>query len=287
MTAFSRLWRRASIWRRCVIATGIAAGLMFLDPPEWTGAPERPTLLTAPATPNPVVSLPGPAPQTAPPPMASGFPVPGDIYVGRLPFGTQSVPLPAGKWLMLAEATGPSTTGGTAVSAFLAFILGGRLVAAAAVTGSAEPDPRAMGFAPPLEAQIPAFYYRRVFASVDHGPLDLWVCGSTQTAKWSDPVRQAALRTIQQQNLEASARFDSVVYRFADQRTWLSVEFMFPASAETEPPRGWIESASLADPVGLSRIEKVRRWGKAWHDVMQQAFAGAPPSANEGRIAMP
>ena len=47
------------------------------------------------------------------------------------------------------------------------------------------------------------------------------------------------------------------------------------------------EAAALPNSVALSHAEKVRRWGKAWHELMRRAFEGAAHAPDEARIAMP
>jgi hypothetical protein len=227
------------------------------------------------------------APTAALPP-GDTIPVAGAFYAGRLPLGAQSVPLPVGRWLALAVATGPTTAGTPGVTVFLGLILEGRIMAAASIGGSAAPDPHDAGFAAPLEAQNPAFYYRRVLSAVDHGPLDFWVCGISVPAKWNDPLRQAAVGVLRRQSLDLPERFDSAVFRLADKRNWVSVEFMFPTPpGEDGSVPAWTDVATLSDALALPHIEKVRRWGKAWHEVLRRGFAGAPPSPEEAWIPLP
>ena len=47
------------------------------------------------------------------------IPVPGQLYADRLPFGSQSVPLPPGRWLAVAVSNNPPTSGVPNASVFL------------------------------------------------------------------------------------------------------------------------------------------------------------------------
>ena len=63
---------------------------------------------------------------------------------------------------------------------------------------------------------------------------------------------------------------------------------MFPdTAANTSQVRPWIEVAALSDTALLSRPEKVRRWGKAWHEIMRRGFAGLLRPGDEAHIAPP
>ena len=294
MNAFGRLWDRAPIWRRAMYLTCAAVAMTALYPPSWiggvtpavhqraadvvpSGAPDVGQASSAPTTP-----VPGEAPKGG-----ENLPVPGEFYSGRLPFGSQSVPLPPGHWLALARQTGV-TPAGPGASVFLALELGGRLVAAASITGSTVSDPKATGYPAPLEAQIPHFYYRRVFSAVDHGAVDLWLTGTTAPAKWNDAYRQAAISAVQKQSIPVPDQFVTALFRLADKRNWLSAEFMFANSGGDQGSvRSWTEVAALPETAGVPFIEKVRRWGKAWHAVMRRGFAGGAWSADEARIALP
>jgi hypothetical protein len=150
------------------------------------------------------------------------------------------------------------------------------------------PDPKNAGFPAPLDLQTPSYYYRRVVSSADHGALDLWVCGTTQPARWTDPLREAAGATIRKQGLPLPDRFDSAVFRLADTKNWLSAEFMFPDPASiTDPIRPWTETAALTDADVLPLLEKVRRWGKQWHEIMRRGFTGTLRQGDEAQIAPP
>lgn len=303
MSAFGRLWHRAPIWRRALYLTGIAATLAVLFPPPslapYLGitpiAPAGPgptAVLATDATPGqrPATQTPGSSPSAASPAVpaiARNTPQPGAIYSDRLPFGVQSVPLPVGRWLALASQTG-ETPNGPALSVFLALELGGRVIAAASITGSVAADPKEAGYPAPLEAQIPNFYYRRVFSSVDHGLVDLWVTGVTSTTKWDDTYRHAVISAMQRQGVVVPAKFATVVYRLADRRNWLSAEFMFTdPGRDSARVRPWTEVALLPDTADVPYVEKVRRWGKAWHAIMQRGFAGGSWRPDEARIALP
>ncbi len=214
------------------------------------------------------------------------MPVPGQIYSDRLPFGSQSVPLPPGHWLAVAVGNlQPSSVPNS--SAFLVLVLGERVAAAALISGSAAAEPQAAGFLVPADAQVPAFYYRRVLTAVDHGPADFWLCGSSLPSKWSDPVRHAAIAALAQLHIGVADRFDSAVFRLSDKRNWLAAEFMFPAPAEAAAAAPWTEEAALPDAAVLPHIEKVRRWGKAWHDVLRSGFEGGTNFSDTARIPLP
>jgi len=93
----------------------------------------------------------------------------------------------------------------------------------------------------------------------------------------------------------------------SDKRNWLAAEFMFPVSAGEalagEAPAGeapareatareatvgaWTAEAALSDAAVLPHIERVRRWGKAWHDVLRRGFEGGTTLADSARIPMP
>src|SRR5581483_10140639 len=121
-------------------------------------------------------------------------------------------------------------------------------------------------------------------SSVDHGLVDLWATGLTVTAKWNDTYRQAALGVLQHEAVAVPGQFDTVVYRLADRRNWLSAEFMFASPGqESGPLRPWTAVALLPDTSNVPSIEKVRRWGKAWHAVMRRGFGGASYSPDEAR----
>jgi hypothetical protein len=293
MTAFGRLWSRAPAWRAALLLTIVCGALVALFPPV---KPE----VAAPASQPPVVTHPEPvaaptqtlaqAPVPAPAMAAAtegNMPIPGQLYADRLPFGSQSVPLPPGRWLAVAVGNNPPASGVPNASVFLALVLGQEIAAAALISGSAAAEPQAAGFLVPADAQIPTFYYRRVLTAVDHGPADFWFCGASLPSKWSDPVRRAAITALAQQHIGVADRFDSAVFRLSDKRNWLSAEFMFPAPAGDAPARAWTEEAGLSDAAMLPHIEKVRRWGKAWHDVLRRGFEGGGDLAGSARIPLP
>jgi hypothetical protein len=275
------------------LATAAAAALAIAFPPTWFAATPPPSSTgpaAAAAPPTPVAPPAPAAPARVVQTAASGVPVAGAVYSGSLPMGGQSVPLPIGRWIVIAVGTSnqAASPDPPAVSVFLAQIQARRITGAAVITGSTVSDPKEAGFAAPLELQVPSYYYRRVLASVDHGKLDLWVCGTTQPARWNDPLRQAAAATIRKQGLSLPDRFDSVVFRLADARNWLSAEFMFPGPTPlTDPIRPWTETAALTDADVLPTLEKVRRWGKAWHEIMRRGFAGTLRQGDEALIAPP
>jgi hypothetical protein len=300
ITAFGRLWTRAPLWRRTWYATGIAVVLTIMFPPAWLGgyAPASrsdPPPTSQVPTPQASITTPAPAPAadtsvSAAAPPVGGIPIAGSVYTGRLPLGAQSVPLPPGRWATVAvTSVGVDPAGGSpSASAFLALILAGRIASVAIISGSTTPDPRGAGFSPPLNLEVPAFYYRRIVSAVDHGPLDLWLCGSSQPSRWTDPLTQAAARVIRQQNLALPDRFASAVFRIADTRNWVSAEFMYPDPAPTGGSvRPWIEVAALPDTSALSQVEKVRRWGKQWHDIIRRGFTGTLRQGDEALVAPP
>ena len=281
--AFVRLWRRAPLWRWTVLATAAATAMTFAFPPN------RPTIVTIP----PPQETPAAPPQATPvkpnPPNDANLPTAGAAYSTRLPLGAQSVPLPPGRWVALAVNTSTgSAAAPPSVNVFLALILGSRLTAAALISGSTAPDPKESGFPAPLETQIPSFYYRRVLSAIDHGPLDLWVCGNTRPGQWTDPLRQAALGVIRQQNLTLPDHLDSAVFRLADKRNWLSANFMFTdPNGAADPAQPWTEAAVLSDSGPLSHLERVRRWAKAWHEITRRGFANALTQGEEAHVAPP
>lgn len=254
--------------------------------PPWIGVPVRSPVPYGTAT-APAESA-SPA-QPAVPVRYKGGPAAGEFYADRLPFGGQSVPLPPGRWIALAVANPTAGKPGTPAvgSAFLGLIQGNNLIAAAVVSGTLKPGDA--GFAAPLEAQNGAFYYKRVIAAVDSGPVDIWVCGLTQPSRWNDPLRQAALRVLTQQGLAPPDHLDSAVFRLADKHNWLMAEFMFPDPSETSSDtiRPWTDLAMLSDDEPLPHLEKVRRWGKAWHDVMVRGFNGGTLGPEVSRISLP
>jgi hypothetical protein len=190
--------------------------------------------------------------------------------------------------LAVKNASAAPTGGPPDMSAFLALVIGGRIVAAAIITGSIAPEATGAGFSPPLHLEIPSFYYRRTLSAVDHGALDLWLCGPSQPSKWNDPLSLAAIGVIRQQGLSLPDRFASAVFRLADRRNWISADFMYPDPAPTnDPVKPWIEAAALSDTAPLSHVEKVRRWGKQWHEIIRRGFAGTLRPGDEGQIAPP
>jgi hypothetical protein len=174
------------------------------------------------------------------------------------------------------------------MSAFLALVISGHIAAVAIITGSVAPEATGAGFSPPLQLEIPSFYYRRTLSAVDHGPLDLWLCGASQPSKWNDPLSLAATGVIRQQGLLLPDRFASVVFRLADKRNWVSADFMYPdPTPATDPVKPWTEAAALSDTAPLSHVEKVRRWGKQWHEIIRRGFAGTLRPGDEAQIAPP
>ncbi len=294
MTAFGRLWTRAPAWRAALLLTNGCLVLVALFPP---GQPE----VAAPALLTPVVGhaepavaqLPASAPASTSAPASmpavpgANVPVPGRIYSDRLPFGSQSVPLPPGHWLAVAVGNNPPNSGVPSSSAFLVLVLGDQVAAAALISGSTAAEPQAAGFLVPADVQFPAFYYRRVLMAVDHGLADFWLCGGSLPSKWSDPVRRAAITALAQQHVGVADRFDSAVFRLSDKRNWLAAEFMFPAPAGEATVGPWMEEAVLPDAAVLPHIERVRRWGKAWHDVLRRGFEGGADLGESARIPLP
>jgi hypothetical protein len=288
MTAFGRLWVRAPVWRGALLLTIGCGALAFFFPP---GQPE----VAAPARLSPVFTglepamaprqMPAPAPTAAI--LERNLPVPGQIYSDRLPFGSQSIPLPPGHWLAVAVGNNPQTSGGPDSSAFLALVLGERVAAAVLISGSTAAEPQSAGFLVPADAQLPAFYYRRVLTAVDHGAADFWLVGSSFPSAWTDPLRHAAITALARQHVGVADRFDSVVLRLSDKRNWLAAEFAFPAPAGEGPVSSWTEEAGLSDAAVLPHIEKVRRWGNAWHDVMRRGFEGGGGLGDSVRIPLP
>lgn len=177
--------------------------------------------------------------------------------------------------MVIAVSPIVAPTGPPGMNAFLALVVGGRVVAAVVVSASTAPDQSQAGFPPMLELQSMPIYYRRVLSAVDHGAVDVWVCGTIQPSRWADPLHQAAVAAIRHQGLVFPDRLDSALFRMSDKRNWIYADFMF-----TDPIGGpdvirpWIDVAADPETAPLSHMEKVRRWGKAWHDVMRRAFAG-------------
>jgi hypothetical protein len=289
MTAFGRLWARAPAWRAALLVTIGCGALAVLFPPGQLQVqmPARLTPVINRAEPAVApVQTPATASSLAAGP-AANIPVPGQVYSDRLPFGSQSVPLPPGHWLAVAVGNSPQTSSVPNSSVFLALVLGQQVAAAALISGSTAAEPQAAGFLVPADAQIPAFYYRRVLMAVDHGPADFWLCGRSPPSTWADPVRQAAIKALAQQHIGVADSFDSAVFRLSDKRNWLAAEFMFPAPAGEGAVGPWTEAAGLSDAAMLPHIEKVRRWGKAWHDVLRHGFEGGTDLVDSARIPMP
>jgi hypothetical protein len=100
-------------------------------------------------------------------------------------------------------------------------------------------------------------------------------------------LRHAAITALAQQHIGVADRFDSAVFRLSDKRNWLAAEFMFPAPTGEGTVRPWAEEANLSDAALLPHIERVRRWGKAWHDVLRRGFKGGADLADSARIPLP
>jgi hypothetical protein len=296
MNAFGRLWVRAPLWRRALFIGCAGTAMAIAWPPAWlrggTDVTPEPRAVVGQSSPPAARQ----APSAPVPANGKAVPVAGEFYVGRLPLGDQAAPLPPGRWLVFAVSgpgaaqtgTAPRPSGPPAASAFLGLVLGGRVAAIAVIGGSIESDPGQAGFGAQLEMQNPAFYYRRVLSAVDHAGQDVWICGTTQPANWNDALRKAALGAIRQQALDLPPKLESVVFRFADKRNWLSAEFMFTDPAgDSTPARPWTGLAPLSETAALPHIEKVRRWGKAWHTVMRRGFEGGAWTPDEARIALP
>jgi hypothetical protein len=266
-----------------LLTIGCGALAFFFPPgqPEIAAPPIPVFARSEPAMPP--RQMPAPAPTAA----QGNLPVPGQTYSDRLPFGSQSVPLPPGHWLAVAVGNDPQNSGVPDSSVFLALVLGERVAAAALISGSTAAQPQSAGFLVPANAQIPAFYYRRVLTAVDHGPADFWLCGRSPPSEWSDPVRHAAITVLAQQHIGVADRFDSAVFRLSDKRNWLAAEFAFPAPAAEGPVKPWTEEAGLSDTALLPHIEKVRRWAKAWHGVLRRGFEGDGNLADSVRIPLP
>ena len=225
------------------------------------------------------------------------MPSAGDVVSGALPFGPQVVPLPAGRWTVLAVGQSGGGQGAAgqpaaapALEAVLGLVLGGRLEALAVFSGPIAGDPAEAGFPAPLEIQTPAFYYRRVLASVDHGPLDVWLCGPSAPAKWASGPRQAAMGVLAREGIAVPERLDTAVFRLANRRIWLSADIGFPGGISGEPgtpDRPWVEAATISTAEGLPHLEAVRRWAKVWHEVARRGFAGDVRAAENARIPLP
>ena len=101
MSSFARLWRRAPVWRFCLVSAIAFTGLAVMFPPV------RPSWLpdhTAPTAPRFV-----PQPEAAPPKYGQlDLPPPGPGRSGVIPFSGHRLPLPAGSWqdLVLAQGSG-------------------------------------------------------------------------------------------------------------------------------------------------------------------------------------
>ena len=289
MSAFGRLWRRAPLWRTALVLTVGSCALTLLYPPAWFGGYRSVV--------DPRAGVSGPVPGAALGPTVGRLPLAGDVVSGSLPLGPQVVPLPAGRWTVLAvgqsgggqgaaqEGSGQSGVA-PAVEAVLGLVLGGRLEALAVFSGPIAADPAEAGFPAPLEIQTPAFYYRRVLASVDHGPLDVWLCGPSAPAKWGAGSRQAALGVLARQGIAVPERLDTAVFRLANRRVWLSADIGFPGEAGA-PDRPWVEAATISTAAGLPHLEAVRRWAKVWHEVARRGFAGDVRAAENARIPLP
>ena len=212
----------------------------------------------------------------------------GAQFSGALPLGPQSMPLPPGRWTVLAVSAGAQASGPPIVNAFLALIVGGRIAAAVVAGGSTAPDPSQAGYPPLLEVQALPVYYRRVLSAIAHGAVDLWLCGRDQPSLWKEPLRQAALGVIRGQGLMFPDRLDTVAIRLSDKRNLMAADFMLPDPAgAADPVRPWTEVAALSDAAPLSHLEKVRRWGKVWHDVMRRGFAGQMKPGEETHVPLP
>src|SRR5277367_4885342 len=134
MTAFGRLWTRAPAWRAALLLTIGCGALAALFPPWQPEVAVSEVAVSGGVTPSvrraqPVVApVPAPASSSASSSAsastaaaaAANTPVPGQIYADRLPFGSQSVPLPPGHWLVVAVGNDPQTSGAPSASAFIA-----------------------------------------------------------------------------------------------------------------------------------------------------------------------
>jgi len=283
------------LWRRAVYATIPAVAMAVIYPPAWLGgvAPsrDRPALVPSAQAPSAMArSEPSPVVQAADPGrvVASGPVLAGAQFSDALPLGPQSIPLPPGRCTVLAVSAGAPSSGPPIVNAFLALIVGGRVAAAVVAGGSTEPDPKQAGFPALLEVQALPVYYRRVLSAIDHGTVDLWLCGRDQPSLWKEPLRRAALGVIREQDLMFPDHLDTVAFRLSDKRNLVAADFMFPDPAgAADPVRPWTDVAELSDAAPLSHLEKVRRWGKAWHDIMRRSFAGQMKPGEETHIPLP
>ena len=280
MTAFGRLWARAPAWRAALLLTIGCGALAALFPP---GQPQ--VAVPARLTPAVVRAEPVAAPVQAPAPASTlaaapgaNIPVPGQIYSDRLPFGSQSVPLPPGHWLAVAVGNDPQASDVPHSSVFLALVLGQRVAAAATDQRFHGGRTARAGFLVPADAQIPAFYYRRVLMAVDHGPADFWLCGSSLPSEWSDPCVTLHITALAQQHIDVADRFDWPCSACPTSATGWRRNSCFLRPREkgrwvVDGGGGFIgcsgasahrKGATLGQGVARRATSRLRRWRRSW-----------------------
>jgi hypothetical protein len=212
-----------------------------------------------------------------------------------LPLGEQTVPLPAGSWTVYAVNTSTLRAGASIASVFVAQVIDNRLKAVASIRGTTAPDPGRGGFLPDFKPQHSNYYYRRIFSSIEHGAMDYWFCARSEWVRPGDPLDRAGIGALQQKGIAVPDIMLATVFRIADSSRIVSeaIDFNLVPDESASAPMpdqyrvAWSEQATRPPTEGIGPLEKVRRWGKVWHEALRHAFDGRLQSDEAAAAGLP
>ncbi len=278
MTAFSRLWSRAPLWRGALLLGLGMTGLAALYPPAGGQASLPAARYDPPPAPAPPVSLPPQAMQplpAAPPGVRPDAPSFGSTVSAAVPFAGETVPLPAGDWVTVA-AIGGKTPGGKALNAaMLAQLAGGQVAAIAVLHGFGLPGEAGAGFPRVPSCQETRNIYSRVFVARDNGEQACWSVDAVALA-WADPANRllaSGAAELQQRGAAMPEVAVRASFVRADQSHVLIAEIYQPVDTPPEGPGGWNWSRIMATPDRLARMTRLRDWAAAWWPLFDRGFS--------------
>jgi hypothetical protein len=230
MSSFSRLWRRAPVWRFCLISAIAFTALAVMFPPV------RPSWLpdhVAAAPPRFVAQ-----PEAVPPKYGQlAFPLPGPGRSGVIPFSGHRLPLPAGSWqdLVLAKWSGTNAVQVELLSRVENQRLTGLELAAAPSPLNHSGD----GFSSLAPCYASNTIAHESFPVLDTDPLahECWTLSAVDMAAADEPLKkeevlQRGLEILQETGVAVPPHMLMLSYLRSDETGWFTVVLLLPERGE-------------------------------------------------------
>jgi hypothetical protein len=354
IAAFVQLWRRALLWRMCVLLALGLTTLFILCPPDFgTGSdrralPEQVAYVAPKASPVAAPSIPATPPAAPPvvakesqPALAATVPpalrrgaalrpapaanaaislaVPGQAqaadssgldpallgrtYSGSIDVNGFHLPLPAGKWAVLANIR-VGKTDAPGLGLFLGHIEHRRLVAGLRVFALKSVDLPGRGF-PSVQGCVPGnprYNAMDVAAMTPFGHQACWLISNLYTPpylQWADrAVKIAQLDRIAAGDMAAKGVTypqDLMSVEFYRAEKWGLVQADYLFSPDSEGIRSsdvvsytdsdWYPSKIGRFPEKMAYIEKLKSWAQTSWPKFDAAFDAAQPSGYDAAVA--